>query len=391
MFFNRCAQSAGVALSSLFVFAITIVLLGTPVSAAGVVQGAPEVGDIAPEMIIEELAGAPEGSVATIESLKGKVVVLEFWATWCAPCIGAFPHLNELVEHYKDSDDVVFIAITNESQETAAKVLDKKELNTWHGFDTDGSVWESYGVNAIPRTIIIGKDGKVAADTYPTMVSVDALELVRANKDPGLSSMNDLMGGDHDGGMPNMPKTMAELNSMQLQATEPDEKQEQLNALAGTWDVTDSVSFGPMAPAIESESRVTREWIQGGRVLLETSPVEGEDGLYQYSYFGFDREKGKYYMFEISPMEPAPKTWYGEWDGDEETFVFTNTMEVMMGGMGNEDLEKMELTMLYSIDLSDPHRLISTVSIDFGDAGMGMPGGKQEMSKSVAVPAKTSL
>ena len=357
------------------------------------VGAGPEIGDQAPEIELEGLAQAPAGSVATMEALRGKVVVIEFWATWCVPCIAAFPHLNELVEHYEDSNDIVFIAITNESQETAAKVLDKNPLQTWHGFDTDGSIWKSYGVNAIPRTIIIGKDGRVAADTYPTRVSVEVLDQIRDGKEADLPSMGEMMGEDEDGGERDgggsfgMPGSIAEMNQMQMQGTAPGADHKRLDALAGSWTVTESASpAGPMGPKLESESPVTREWIQGGRVLLETRRLAGADGVIQHTYIGFNAEEDAYYMCEISALEVAPVIWDGQWDEEKSTLEFTRSMEVQMMGMpGDDGGTSQEIELYLAFDLSEKDSYRTSMSIDFGSMGMGMPGGRQVMSESTAV------
>ena len=60
---------------------------------------------------------APAGSKADWASLKGKVVVLEFWATWCSPCVASLPHLNQLVESL-DPAKFQFISIDDEDQRT---------------------------------------------------------------------------------------------------------------------------------------------------------------------------------------------------------------------------------------------------------------------------------
>ena len=73
----------------------------------------PAVGQPAPLLTFTQLYGAPEGTKTDWPSLKGKVVVLEFWATWCAPCIAEIPHLNEFATSLAASN-VQFISVDDE-------------------------------------------------------------------------------------------------------------------------------------------------------------------------------------------------------------------------------------------------------------------------------------
>ncbi|MEZ6093961.1 MAG: TlpA disulfide reductase family protein [Pirellulaceae bacterium] len=138
------------------------------------------VGKPAPELAIEELTGAKEGSEAKLSSLKGKVVVLDFWATWCKPCVAGFEHLNELQSEL--GEDFVFISITDESPEEVAETLESHPLETWVAYDTDGSTFQDYGVKARPTAVVITQDGNIAAVTNPSLISADALRDLAAGK-----------------------------------------------------------------------------------------------------------------------------------------------------------------------------------------------------------------
>lgn len=141
----------------------------------------PKVGDMAPPIELEGLLQAPEGASTKPEALRGKVVVLEFWATWCGPCIVAFPHLNKLTDRFKDKP-VKFISITDESREVVERFLNKRALKSWVGLDTDRSVFRALRVAGMPRTVIIDTEGKIAALTSPEQVTEQVLRDLLAGK-----------------------------------------------------------------------------------------------------------------------------------------------------------------------------------------------------------------
>ncbi|MEL7237484.1 MAG: redoxin family protein [Planctomycetota bacterium] len=140
------------------------------------------IGDAVPPLEIETLLNAPDGATATFDGdLAGKVVVLEFWATWCGPCVASVPHLNELTEALAD-EDVVFISVTNEEQAKVEDFLKSRPITGWVGLDPDNSAAKHFNVRGIPRTIVIDREGNIAADTYPTRLNEEHLHAALAGE-----------------------------------------------------------------------------------------------------------------------------------------------------------------------------------------------------------------
>lgn len=135
----------------------------------------------APEIGLEELLQAPKGSEVSLESLRGKVVVLDFWATWCMPCIRTMPHLNQMVEELKD-EPVQFIAVTNESSAKIKSFLKRQEISAWIGIDSDRSMFRDYVVRGIPKTVVIDKEGKLAGVMHPAHLSSEMIRDLVAGK-----------------------------------------------------------------------------------------------------------------------------------------------------------------------------------------------------------------
>lgn len=96
-------------------------------------------------------------------SAKGKVIVINFWATWCPPCIAEMPSMEQLYQNYKDNDDVVFLFVSNEDVSVIKQFMSKKD----YGFNVYQSLTEypkEFDVSSIPRTFIISKKSEVVID-----------------------------------------------------------------------------------------------------------------------------------------------------------------------------------------------------------------------------------
>lgn len=106
-----------------------------------------------------------EGNTFTLSSLRGKWVVLDFWATWCGPCIASMPHLKEYYQKYAGKFEVVGIA--NQSEEaTWVKMVNDMELPWINVINPQSSAKEKdltnvYGIEGFPTYIILNKEGKI--------------------------------------------------------------------------------------------------------------------------------------------------------------------------------------------------------------------------------------
>jgi uncharacterized protein (TIGR03435 family) len=150
----------------------------------------PAVGQPAPALNFTQLYGAPDGTKTDWPSLHGKVVVLEFWATWCAPCIAEIPHLNELAQSVADNN-IQFIAVDDEDPAVVTEFLAKKHMAGWVGVDTTKKIFDDYGVQMRPTTIVIDTQGRIAGVLNPQSLNKDQLVSLAAGATTVFPAGND--------------------------------------------------------------------------------------------------------------------------------------------------------------------------------------------------------
>lgn len=116
------------------------------------------VGKIAPDIELDTLAGGK----FKLSERRDKIIVLDFWASWCGPCLQAMPQVDKVAHEFADRG-VELMAINLEEKEDRIKAaLERLKLETPVALDRDGRIAEKYGATAIPQTVIIDRDGKVA-------------------------------------------------------------------------------------------------------------------------------------------------------------------------------------------------------------------------------------
>jgi thiol-disulfide isomerase/thioredoxin len=104
-----------------------------------------------------------DDSKFSLEKTKGKVVVLDFWATWCGPCIKAIPDVMRVVDAFPEGQVVLCAVNQGETPPLINNFLEKRDWqNLPVALDFAMEVGKSYNVSGIPQTVVIGKDGKVA-------------------------------------------------------------------------------------------------------------------------------------------------------------------------------------------------------------------------------------
>lgn len=100
-----------------------------------------------------------DGKAVSLSSLKGKSVVVNFWADWCPPCVSELPHFQKA---YKEYDDVVFMMVNIDSTPDYIKpFLDKQGYDFPVYYDSDSSASDAYGLSTIPRTIFVNPEGEL--------------------------------------------------------------------------------------------------------------------------------------------------------------------------------------------------------------------------------------
>lgn len=123
-----------------------------------------------PEMETPDHAGEPatdfslaglDGRKVTLSKLKGKVVILDFWATWCGPCRRWMPIVEKVGKELAPKGVLVYAVNERETKDQVRQYMTRNGVHVPVLFDADGAVGTAYGAASIPLTVIVGRDGKI--------------------------------------------------------------------------------------------------------------------------------------------------------------------------------------------------------------------------------------
>jgi peroxiredoxin len=120
------------------------------------------VGEVAPDFTLN----SPEGKPIALSSLRGKFVLIDFWASWCGPCRMENPNVVRMYERFKDKGFDIYGVSLDDNEKAWKTAISRDNLKWQHGSELkkwNSGVAQAYGVNAIPATFLLDKDGKIIA------------------------------------------------------------------------------------------------------------------------------------------------------------------------------------------------------------------------------------
>jgi len=131
---------------------------------------------LAPEFTLPNL----DGTEISLVDYLGKVVILDFWASWCGPCTRAFPDIHALEEAYADRGVVLLILCFDKDDEDARTYLVENGYATenvlWGSLEDARAVRDLFGVDSVTHTLVIGPEGYIRYSGHPEKLTADVLE-----------------------------------------------------------------------------------------------------------------------------------------------------------------------------------------------------------------------
>lgn len=145
-------------------------------------------GQAVPDFTFGKIMNGQQQTIS-LAALKGKVVILEFWATWCGPCIPAMEHLDKLKNKFPGIMEV--IAVSDETESRILRFIHNKPSSVWFYSDTLHRLLNYFPFHAIPHSVIIDPAGKLVAATSPGEITEIVIEKILAGKEVFLKEKKD--------------------------------------------------------------------------------------------------------------------------------------------------------------------------------------------------------
>ena len=154
-------------------FFICTVVLALPALVYGV-----DTGGMAPPLKSTRSYNTKDGKAISLDDFRGSAVLIDFWATWCGPCVSAMPHIQELYAKF-NTKGLVVIAHTDSSSQDVGGFIKKKKLDFIFSIGTE--IGKSWGVNGIPHAFLIDPSGKVVWHGHSASVREKDIEKALKN------------------------------------------------------------------------------------------------------------------------------------------------------------------------------------------------------------------
>jgi len=149
-----------------------------------------QIGKKAPDLAFDKILNSNMSSAKLSDYRTNKIVILEYWGTFCSSCISSFPHLEELQRKF--TNDLQVITITTDSEKRIEQFLKKGKLNLPVAIDENGQLNAAFPHRIVPHTVLIDKEGIVRAITEPSEITEDLITKIINQQSVTIQEKKDL-------------------------------------------------------------------------------------------------------------------------------------------------------------------------------------------------------